>query len=203
MNQRRISVRQAGRELGNLSQSTMEKLTGGIRPLLPAASDGRGVSSDALSHLVEWQTRTALPAEGPLILRVPKRPQTNGPSMYLDDDAHLTPSEKAERAVDLVEYARLWAQNPASRKYPYESPRVRFTGWWELSPTRLRTVLTSPTVVVATTGGFADEAAELLGHVTDVAYRNRKVLAVRPLVGDEAERFRLYLPGARQTPDLF
>ena len=197
-----IPQAEAARRLG-VSNETFLKLTGGIAPLVRSNPDGRGVSLADVLRFEGMPSMTALPADHPPILRVPKKPKLLGPSMYLEQTDHMEAEGRAEREADLRKYAKLWAATPASSRYPHDGVNVRFTGFWETSQANVDQLVQHGGLVVSTVAGFADQVARVLGHVTTIAYRNRKVLAVAPLSDAEATPYIVNYGPARQTPDFY
>lgn len=197
-----IPQAEAARRL-EVSVPTFSNLTKGLDPLVRTNPAGRGVSLADVQHLASMPPMAALPADHLPILRVPKKPELLGPSMYLERTDHMEPAARAERENDLRKYTELWAANPASKRHPYDGAAVCFTGYWETSQDNVDQLVQQGGVIVSTVAGFADQVARVLGHVTTIAFRNRKVLAVAPLSGTEATTYRLNYGPARQTPDFY
>ncbi|PQZ94875.1 hypothetical protein CQ018_05915 [Arthrobacter sp. MYb227] len=156
---------------------------------------GRKISMRDVEELMSRKEHP-LPAGRP-VLRCPQNPALLGPSLYFSP---ATPEKAAE--IDAINTALRESGRSHLECSEATKEDRRFTGYWEIGDETADLLVKEGGVIVGTIAGFVYEAAEVIDVAITIPYRKRKVFVVRPILGDELEPWKVFLPSNSRGPAL-
>lgn len=179
---RRAHTEYTGRDVGKDKFNTI--IQGGA---LPPTSNGRLLLSD-IKRLAQLPNYTRIPAQeirGQHVHIV-----VSITSEELDGTLELSEQNGREEALHML--------TPKNRA-DLESGNLDITGWWRISPERVRTLIEQGALILGVAGGYVVAAGRIKAEVGRIHYQNRVALLIKPLHGEELDKVRGYVEGTNQA----
>lgn len=183
-----IPQAEAGRVLGCTVPSVKRLVAGGLLSVDPGGA--RNVSQADVDALL-IQKKLSIPERRP-VLRVPLAPEKLGSSMY------YLPGKNTAEIREYDDYLLETGRDHLTHK-PGE--RV-YSGAWQISDEDASLLVREGGIICGAVVGWTNQAAEVIDHVKNIPYLNRKILVVRPLQGSELAPWKAYLPSSAQGPQM-
>ncbi|PJJ45285.1 hypothetical protein ATK23_2548 [Glutamicibacter mysorens] len=145
---------------------------------------------------LEARKMVSIPCDVP-ILRVPKAPEELGASMFFDPTIASNAGYIEEINRKLIESGRDTELFDPARHKDY-----RFSGFWQVASSNIEYLLAKKGIILSTIAGFVHEGARILSVVDEIDWQRRKVLGVRPLLGEELKPYLGFLPSKAIGPSV-
>lgn len=179
---RRAHTEYTGRDVGKDKFNTI--IQGGA---LTPTPNGRLLLSD-IKRLAQLPNYTRVPAQeirGQHVHIV-----VSITSEELDGTLELSEQNGREEALHML--------TPKNRA-DLEAGNLDITGWWRISPERVRSLIEQGALILGVAGGYVVAAGRIKAEVGRIHYQNRVALLIEPLHGEELDKVRGYVEGTNQA----
>lgn len=179
---RRAHSEYTGRDVGKDKFNTI--IQGGA---LSPTPDGRLLLSD-IKRLAQLPNYTRVPAQeirGQYVHIV-----VSITSEELDGTLELSEANGRKEALHML---------TDKSRADLESGNLDITGWWRISPERVRSLIEQGALILGVAGGYVVAAGRIKSEVGRIHYQNRVALLIEPLQGEELDSVRGYVEGTNQA----
>lgn len=184
-----LSLIETGRELHGRTVNSVKRLrAGGLLETDP--TNANKITRDSVDAL-KAQMKISIPSRRP-VLRVPLAPEKLGSSMLY---------VKGKNDADIREYDD-YLKETGREHLTFKPGERMYSGAWEITDEDADLLVKEGGIICGSVVGWINQAAQILEHVKNIPYRNRKIFVVRPLHGEELAPWKAYIASNSQGPQM-